>query len=400
MEELFKEIPKEDNSVFPQVPPREQILREVVITKSGQVRQAGATDLNSRFIKLLKKKAETDLWFFCKAILGLDRLTNHLHKELCSYVQKVPPYRKLILLPRAAFKTTIVAKSLPIHKFIQPKNNNIYWPGHDGLETKILLTCETAHHASKHIQHIEIHFQRNNLLRGLWPEKCWENPKRDARKWNSELFYLPRELHFEQSDPSMQGIGVGGAITGAHVTDLINDDLISLEAAQSETVMDRAEEWQTVSRALMEDQETSLEYTIGTHWAVNDLYVRIQQRDPTVAVYKRALVENGKSIFPEEFSLHKIEEMKNEYGFMFPLLYMNNPKDSKLTDFQESDIRSYKWVGDSMVFDHDDRDSKILDLISPRPVEVKKQGSSRFRQLESWEDFKPARDEYLRIKYE
>ena len=400
MDELFEDIILEDTATLPDAPKREQLLEEVIISKSGQVRQAGSTDFNSRFIKLLKKKAETDLFFFAKSILGLDRMTPHLHKEVCAFIQKIPPYRKLILLPRDTFKSTIVAKALPVHKFIQPKEHNVYWPGHDGLETKILLTCETVHHASKHIQWIEIHFQRNRLLRGLWPEKCWENPKRDARKWNSELFYLPRELHFEQSDPTMQGIGVGGAITGAHVTDLINDDLISLEAAQSETVMDRAEEWQVVSRALMEDQDISQEFTIGTHWAVNDLYVRMQQRDPTLAVYKRALVENGRTIFPEEFTMARIEQMKDEFGFMFPLLYMNNPKDSKLTDFQESDIRTYRWDGDSMVFDADDRDSKILDLISPKPVEVKKQGSSRFRQLDSWADFELPRDMYLRIKYE
>jgi len=379
--------------------PRQQLIKEVVISKSGEVRQAGSTDPNGRFIKLIKRKAESSLYFFAKSILGLNRMVSHLHGEVCDVLQKWPPYRKLILLPRDCFKSTIVAKALPIHKFIQPKENNAYWPGHDGLETKILLTCETAHHASKHIQWVEIHFQRNQLLKALWPEKCWENPKRDARKWNSELFYLPRELHFEQSDPTMQGIGVGGAITGAHVTDIINDDLISLEAAQSEAVMDKADEWQMVSRALMEDQETSQEYTIGTHWAVNDLYVRMQQRDPTIETYKRSLVENGKSIFPEEFSMPLIEQLKHEFGFMFPLLYMNNPKDAKLVDFREELIRRFRWEEDNMIFDSDPRDEAILGLVAPQAIEVKDKGPDRFTQLKSWNDIKAPRDTYMEMKY-
>ena len=394
MEDFFKHLETPD----PNESMGQKLRKEVVIEKSGNVRQAGTTDLNGRLIKLLKKKCEQSLFFFSKSILGLDRLTPHLHKEVCQFIQTHPPYRKLILLPRDCFKSTIVAKALPMHKFIQPKSDNIYWPGHDGLETKVLLTCETAHHASKHIQWIQIHFQKNQLLRTIWPEKCWENPKRDARKWNSELFYLPRELQFEQSDPTMQGIGVGGAITGAHVTDLINDDLISLEAAQSETVMDRAEEWQVVSRALMEDMEFSHEYTIGTHWSVNDLYVRMRQKDPTIATYKRSLIEDGKSIFPEEFTMPIINQIENSFGFMFPLLYMNNPRDAKLTDFMEEDIRRFRETEDEFIFPADPRDKTLLDLVAPQPVETDK-SANRFRKLNSWSDIKPSRDEYLQIKY-
>jgi len=380
------------------IPTREELLKEVVIAPSGEVRQAGTTDPPARFIKLLRSKCENDLYFFAKSILGLDRLVPHLHQTVCKFIMKQPPYRKLILLPRDTFKSTMVAKALPIHKFIQPRDNNIYWPGHDGLETKVLLTCETAHHASKHIQWVEIHFVKNQLLRSFWPEKCWENPKRDARKWNSEMFFLPRELRFEQSDPTMQGIGVGGAITGAHVTDLINDDLISLEAAQSESVMDKAEEWQIVSRALMEDQEISGEYTVGTHWSVNDLYTRMQNNDPTIETYKRSLVEDGKCIFPEEFSQTVIKQLEDSFGFMYPLLYMNNPRDAKLTDFQEDDIRRFRINGEQFEFDYDERDGNLLELLAPKPIETDK-SANRFVQHDSWADVKFGRDEYMKAKY-
>ena len=108
MDEFFKKIPEEDDGQLPNAPKREQLLKEVIIDKSGQVRQAGSLDFNSRFIKLLKKKAETDLFFFARSILGLDRLTTHLHKAVCHFIQKIPPYRKLILLPRDTFKSTSI----------------------------------------------------------------------------------------------------------------------------------------------------------------------------------------------------------------------------------------------------------------------------------------------------
>lgn len=379
-------------------PPPGLLRREIVIDSNGQARQAGTTDPNGRLLKLVKKKAETDLHFFCKAILGLTRLTNHLHRDVCKFIQKIPPYRILVMLPRACFKSAIVAKGLPIHKFIQPKESNIYWPGHDGLETKVLLTCETEHHASKHILWIQQHFQRNALLRTLWQDKCWPNPRRDARKWNSSMFFLPRELSYEQSDPTMQGIGVGGAITGGHFTDLINDDLISLEARGSESVMETAKEWQKVSRPLMENQDTSQEYTIGTHWATNDLYAEMIENDPTVSVYKRSLIENGVCIFPEEFSKKVIHELQTNLGPLFSLLYLNNPRDAGLTDFRESSLRFYEEVGTDLIFEDDARDLDIVGLMLGEPQE-KEEEVPRGTQYNSWADVPFKRDEYLRLKF-
>jgi len=355
----------------PPMAPHQLLEREIVFdNKTGNLRQAGSLDLNGRFFKAIKARCERDLFFFGKFILGLDKMTSSLHRVICHRVQKTPPYRKLLLIPRDCFKTTIVSKALPIHKFIQPKENNCYWPGHDGLETKILLTCETSDRAKKHVQWVEVHFEKNKLLRSLWPHKIWESPKREARAWNSEQFYLPRDYRLEQSDPSMQGMGVGGAIAGAHPTDLINDDLVSLEAANSESVMTTAIEWQMVSRALMEDQMKSLEYTIGTRWAVNDLYGHMIDEDPTIDVYVRSLLENGESIFPEAFPTSYVNDvMKREYQHMFPLLYMNDPRDSSLVDFKEDLLRFYNINGDYIEYEEDDRDNQILELMCPAQKE-------------------------------
>jgi len=731
----------QDSPAYVPPPPSAQTLqREVVIQRNGEARQAGTTDPNGRLLKLVKKRSEVDLHFFCKAVLGLTRLTNHLHKDVCEFIQRIPPYRKLIMLPRDCFKSTIVAKALPLHKFIQPKESNLYWPGHDGLECKILLSCETEHHASKHIQWIQQHYERNALLRALWPDKCWEAPRRQARKWNSSMFFLPRELSFEQSDPTMQGIGVGGAITGGHFTDLINDDLISLEARGSESVMETAKEWQRVSRPLMEDLDTSQEYTIGclpadseilladgtrkcinnmtvgeevwacdtdgfpkrrrvkavidqglsktltvktssktlratpnhpflvrrkralewvradelkvgdyvigiknasgtldhkwmnedfcwlfgfllgdgwtdkhedssrgyvciakgvdealnkkvislaeewlngtfyevpmgfyrldskaassglkklgfrgtaktkrlpawtfklpdtlrrsllrgfcdadgaamgngsfdsyrveisnkglmedlrhlasicgvrtgilghrkrinqppnspkpvvsecwsssfnfatvrrcevyhgshqfevsgnirqerimeivenpdkervydlsihdtpaffanglavhnTHWATNDLYAEMEENDPTVSVYKRSLIENGKNIFPEEFSQQAVDNLRKSLGSLFSLLYLNNPRDAGLTDFRESDLRFYQEIGNDLVFEDDERDRDMLQLMLGETSKEEAPGKPQYVQYKSWADVPFKRDEYMTMKF-
>jgi len=381
-------------------PPHALLNRELVYNrKTGSVRQAGSLDVNGRFFQIIRKRAERDLFFTAKSILGFNKLTRTLHKEVCTQIQRTPPYRKMILIPRDCFKTTIASKALPIHKFIQPKEHNIYWPGHDGLETKILLTCETINRASKHLQIVEAHFEKNPILRALWPHKCWDNPKREARAWNSEEFYLPRDIMQEQSDPSMQAMGVDGTVTGAHPTDLIHDDLVTFKAAQSETIMQSAIDWHTVSRALMEEQEYSMEYIVGTRWAVNDLYGHLIDNDPTVHQYVRSLLENGQSIFPELFPTEYVKNhMRKAYGHMFPLLYMNDPRDASLIDFPEAKLRFYTWNKDYLEYEEDERDNQILELMTTPEDAEEAPRVPRGTEMDSWEDaydVTKTRDNYL-----
>jgi hypothetical protein len=373
--------------------------KEIVLTKGGNVRQAGSTTIEGPYVALYKSWAEKDLWTFCRNILSLDRLTNHMHLDTCRFIQKTPPYRKLVLLPRDCFKTTIVAKGLPIHLLIQPPERNVYIPGADGVNTKILLTCETETRASKHIQWIQAHYEKNKLLRKFWPEKCWENPRREARKWSSTEMLLPRDIAFEQSDMSVQAIGVGGAITGGHFDVLIKDDLISIEAMNSPTVMASTVEWHNLSRPLMEDLDTSLEFIIGTRWTVTDLYHHIMKTDPSVAVYRRALIEEGKITFPEEFTWSAIENLKQTLLSMFPLLYQNDPTDASLCDFQEDMLRWYVEDVDRLVFDVDGRDGMVEERMTADRPAAEAPAAPDWRPFDPTDKISRDRAQYFRARY-
>lgn len=74
--------------------------RELVInTKTGEVRQAGA-DRSGQFIVEFREACEKSLFVFARAVLGLTRLNDTLHKTTCTWLQQCPPNRKLLLLPR------------------------------------------------------------------------------------------------------------------------------------------------------------------------------------------------------------------------------------------------------------------------------------------------------------
>ncbi len=322
----------------PPIPLAREFVVDEKVGSPGQVRQAGTTDtagtsMEGRFVRMARVSSERSLFAFNKIVLGFDLLTTHLHLEVCNFVQKCPPYRKLVLLPRDCYKTTIVSKGLPLHIFIQPQDGNVYRPGKLGSNTKILLACETESRGKKHVLWAEQHLMRNKLLRAFWPHMIWENPKSEARAWNSTEMFLPQDLYAEQSDPNLMTVGVGGAITGAHVDVIIDDDLVTMEAMNSPTVMASAIEWHTLSRSLFDDLDKGLEFMVGTHWAVHDLYSHIRKNDPTVTIYKRSLVEDGKIIVPEIFSPEGVQQLRDSYKHMFAFLYQNDQRDAYICDF-------------------------------------------------------------------
>lgn len=334
---------------------------EVIIDKAtGHARQAGATLADGAWVTGLRKRAEASLYVFCKGILGRTYLTVGLHKPVCAWLQHRPPDRKLLLLPREHAKTTLVAHGLPLHILIQPEDANAYFPGLPGESQRITLVGETDQRSTDALRVIKAACEGNDLLRALWPHRMWEQPSKQAKKWNDKEIILPRKE--EYPDPSIRAIGVGGAVTGAHPSVLIKDDLVTLEAANSPTVMQGAIQWHVASRALINAPGT-LEFIIGTRWAVNDLYEYIQTNDPSVEVMVRSVVEGGAPIYPEMFTLDKIAQLQKEFGVLFPLLYMNSAADPTLVDFDTTMLREFSIVGGMIRLREDERDEVLRERL-------------------------------------
>lgn len=381
-----------------------QLKAEIIVDpKTGNVRQAGAT-MTGRFINRLKTRCEENLHVFAKAVVGRDYLTRNLHLPICDFLQSVPPFRKMLLLPRDHAKTSLVAHCLPAHIIIQPRDRNLYFPKikFAGTENRILLAGETEGMASRNLRVVQSIFEGNQLFRAFWPYCTFEKPRSQSKKWNNLEMIVPREIAWP--DSTVRAIGVGGAITGARPTVLIKDDLISIEAANSEVVMQTAIDWHIASRALMEEYEKdtgmeSLEFIIGTRWAVFDLYQYILDSDPTVEVIVRSIIEDEKPIWPERFNKPRIAQLQTEFGSMFWLLYMNSAHNPELTDFDIDKIRSFEIQNQQIIFDETEDDYLLAkryergpgEIIAPRGAPLNKH---------TWGHFLgKGRGEYLRLKY-
>lgn len=336
---------------------------EVVIDANGQPRHAGASMPEGEYIRRFKRRAEESLFIFAKGVLGRFFLTPHFHREICGWLQKCPPFRKMLLMPREHAKTTIASGALPCHIIVQPAESNIYFPGLEGSECRILLSGETAVMAEKNLRVIQSVFEENRIFRAFWPNRVWPGKaKSESRMWNNQGIIVPREN--EWPDPTIRAVGVGGAVTGSRPNVLIKDDLTTFAAANSDVVMDEAIEWHKVSRALLDKYEIesglqSLEFIAATRWAVYDLCSYIMDNDPSVEVndicYHR-IISDGKILWPEKYSMEDIEQLQREHGSNFYLLYLNTPADPSLVDFDINQIRTFKIQDGKIIFEEDERD--------------------------------------------
>jgi hypothetical protein len=326
------------------------------------------------WVKKYKTRSEQSLFVFTKGVLGRFFLTKHFHRKICSFIQKCPPFRKLVLMPREHAKTAIVSGGLPAHILIQPAETNLYFPGLEGNECRILLAGETETMAKKNLRVIEDIWESNKLFRAFWPHRVWEGKaKSQSRTWSDLAMIIPRDN--EWPDPTIRAIGVGGAVTGSRPNVLLKDDLVSFKAANSDVVMDEAIEWHKASRALLDRYEVesglqSLEFIIGTRWAVYDLYSYIIDNDPSVEVNDpefHRIIRDGKILWPEKYTDDDIEQLRTEHGSMFYLLYLNSAADPELTTFDMTQVRDFRFENGEIIFEEDERD-----LILMKRLEKKK----------------------------
>jgi len=343
----------------------------IIEKKTGKVRQAGASRAQGAFVEAFKQTCEQNLYVFLRGVLNYWFLEPKLHRDVCDWLVRVPPYRKMLLMPRNHGKTCIVAQGLPLHAMIQPKTSNIYYPGMPGAHLRLVLAGETEEMALRNLRVIKTVLENNPLFRALWPHVVWDNPRRQSQKWSDDTIIIPRDSNFPE--PTIRAIGVGGAIVGLHPIMLIKDDLTTVRAANEPSTMAKAIEWHLDSRALFANPDTDLEFLTGTRWANYDLPGYIQDTDPTVEVntkWRRIIDDENKVIFPSKYGYEgAIEQLQKEHGIKFSLLFLNEAHGEGLTDFLASDLREYELRGGSLWFTENDNDVALADAVNAPAVE-------------------------------
>lgn len=324
-----------------------------------------ARDLEA-FAAGFKLACEASLYRFAKYVLDMRRklgqlvgLSPTLHWPVCDWLQDMSTdrehqltstlrvaggRRKLLMLPVVHLKTSIASHALPLHVLIQPPDHNLYFPDMPGRDARILLHGETTDKAGENAAVIRQHLESNPVLRWMWPDMMW-NFVTEAPLWKASMFTVRRSGQRVLAEPTITAIGVTTGLEQRHYDLIVMDDLATLEAAQSETVMNYAKVRRKACRSRLDNLSHSIEIGVGTHWTSTDIYID-WRKDPSVQICIRAAIEDGQPIWPEKHSLEELLALRQEEQMgtaLFSANYMNQPVNPGFTALDWEEVRSFSY---------------------------------------------------------
>lgn len=283
----------------------------------------------------LAETGRSSLFFFNKAVMGFRDLTEGCHGPLCEFADKNEKQFKMMLMPRDHLKTSCISIGGTVQRVVKNK------------ESRQLLANESATNTERWLMAIKQHAEKNRVFRALYSDII---PK-DTRKgrWNNSELDFNREGAYPE--PTIDSIGMTGAVTSRHYTHITYDDPISEEAVKSEKVMTDVIARMSGALDLLVESEKDTIWLVGTRWALWDVYsVWMEQFGARLGRLVRSIIEEDKIIWPERFTAEGIALKRNIQGeYKFSCLQMNNPRNPELQDLNVDDFRFWSWDGDDAV---------------------------------------------------
>lgn len=293
-------------------------------------------DLSSDIRKDIAESLAGNLFAFARGVCGYTDMTERAHGPMCVFLDAnqlkpdgTPYLIKTCGMPRGTFKSSIgIARAL--QKLIQNRNR-----------TRAIFN-ESATNAQGFLRVIRQIAEQNKVFRTFWSDLI----PRDTKKvrWNDSQLDFNRDI--SRPEPSISAHGITGTLTSQHWDDLDFDDIISEEAAKSEKVMADATDRARKYRSLMVHPERSTLTVRYTRWGFADTYSVLFRDIGADAVHLlRGAIENDEPIFPELLSWETLAKVRREQGeYMFSCLYMNNPRNVDVQDFNVDDLRFFELV--------------------------------------------------------
>lgn len=314
--------------------------------------------MTSAQIEGLRQRARLDRYFLARGVLGYRDVNPYTHGPMCRFIEDRSKNRRMGLAPRGHLKSTLWTVTDSIGLSLEQPD-----------ETRILIINEIEDNSVGFLAEIKAHWESGELLRALFPELVPERTSGPGSKWSGSKACINRKTSYKEW--TYNAIGLGGAVTSRHFTNIKPDDLIGLEARESPAEMKRAITYAKSLEPLLVDMDRDFIDFIGTRWSLVDLYRSMldaygddmlyfsredieQVPDLPEAILrdagfkfedKQEIVGTLQPIFPKKFSLHRLHRLSVIEPELYYAQYKNSPIAAGIRDF---DAEKLNW------FDLDD----------------------------------------------
>lgn len=289
-------------------------------------------------LKHLANVAKHDLFVMARGVLGMQDVNPQTHKAFCQFVQEDEPEktRRMTLMPRIHLKTSVGTVANSIRKAVKKPD-----------EYQGLIVGETETKAVDMLREIKGHWELNDTLKLLYPELVPPKFSGPGSDWAQTRATINRKKVLKQA--TWSALGKGGASVGGHWNHLTVDDIIGLEALESEAEMEKAKSFvKNISSLVVSPAKDVIDF-YGTRWARNDVYAFIMKRFAgNLLVFRREAIENGLPIFPQKHTLATLAEIQQD-PFVWFSQYCNNPLAAGQTDFPQDAVRTFYFDNEGRV---------------------------------------------------
>ena len=315
------------------------------------------------------------LFYFATVVLHKTKFQRNpdkhknLHLQMCLVVEK-DGLQEVIEIPRDHYKSSIYSECLPMWRTLPftPSDEAIFRALGYGDEYILwmrrahqqdfrwLLVSEVTKNASKLGTRIANHYESNKDFKHLFPEIIPDS----SNTWNNlSLTHKRTDAGKGHGEGTYDFTGVGGALQSTHYDGCIQDDLVGRAAFESPSILEDTIEYHKLLVGAMDadtenGQRENDEIVVGNRWAYNDLNSYIRENEDYFNFTTHSALGGccpihpyGTPIFPEAFSLAKLEKFKKRLGnYLFSCQFLNVPINPAEVKFQKKDLRFYEFVKD------------------------------------------------------
>jgi len=282
-------------------------------------------------VKELRTRAEDDFYFYCKHILGYADMEEQPHRELCDFITTWNKRKKLILLPRSSFKSTVATVSYALYRLCYNPN------------TRIMIGTENYQNAVLYLGEIKDHIERNENLKLVFGNmKPASNRDGD---WTKTEIRVATRTKVGGKEPSIQVSSLGTTKVGLHYDLLILDDLVSNSNIHTHEQITKVIDYYKYLLSIADPGAQIV--IIGTRYHFGDLYGHIldNEVDNFDIITRGAYNDDGSLYFPTRLTAEFLEEQKKSQGsWIFSCQYMNQPIDAENQVFRQEWLQYYETV--------------------------------------------------------
>lgn len=264
------------------------------------------------------------LFYLANDVLGYT-LAEGTHRKVCEFLETWNRRKKLLLLPRGTFKTTLATVAYSIQRVLQ--NPNI----------RILIASETLNQAIKFLSEIKGHFESDRF------KQRYGNLQKETGWKESEITVASRTQN--RKEPTIMTAGIDVTRTGFHFDLIIVDDCHSQKNTTNREQIEQTLNWYRLLLSMLEPEGKIL--VVGTRWDFDDLYGHIIKNlwNEYDIMVEKAIRPDGSLFFPERLTAAFLDEQKKEQGsYVFSMQYQQEPIPSEFQTFREEDFRFYDGV--------------------------------------------------------